>query len=101
MNTTHSVSKIRAISLLAVATLICASLLPGSTGPALAQPNPVFSVHPEEDAVGGWWGWPIGTPISFSVDDPGTLENPDYAGTTTVTEQSPNDHSFVVYIGEY
>jgi len=70
--------------------------IPGTNAGA-QEPTPNFTVHPEEDFIGGWWGWPSGTPIAFTVDDPSTPENSDYAGTATVRD----NQSFGVHIGEF
>ena len=55
------------------------------TGSALAQdPNPWFTVFPEQGVVEGW-DWPIGEEILLTIDDPETPgTTPDYSQTGTV-----------------
>jgi len=54
------------------------------TGIALAQdPNPWFTVFPEQGFVEGW-DWPLGEQVLLIIDDPDTLVSPDYSQIETV-----------------
>jgi len=70
---------------------------PGSQGEALEPdydadhtdvdwrvPDPHISAQPLNDVVNGWQDWELGATAILTIDDPGTVDNPDYTNTTPV-----------------
>lgn len=46
-------------------------------------PNPHFAVFPEWEYIEGW-EWPVGAVVHLTIDDPATLQSPDYSGDEPV-----------------
>lgn len=54
-------------------------------------PNPHFAVFPEWESIEGW-EWPAGAVVHLTIEDPATLQSPDYSGDEPVgpTPWDPN-----------
>jgi len=75
MNTKHKFNRMFANILSIVAILAIAFPAMGSV--SAQEPNPMFTVFPEQGVVEGW-EWPMGAVVHMEIDDPGTTDSPDY-----------------------
>lgn len=74
---------------------VCQEAQDGSTCWYLPVPNPSIGVRPNQDRVEGR-EWPLGAMVTVTVDDPGTLPQPDITRTAEVYEASwnPGEYRF-------
>jgi len=55
-----------------------------------SEPNLTFVARANYDQIEAW-AWPMGDTLSLSIDDPDSLDNPDYTTTQVVTGTSEGD----------
>jgi hypothetical protein len=64
-----------------------------ATNFAWKTPNPrIFGVLGDQRVYA--WGWPAGTPLTMTIDDPATLQSPDHTGNQVATAFEDWDHGF-------